>query len=113
MGSYANFVRGIVKNHRGLKLKLKKAGSKLTPFQYIHQTIAMTTMSVIVLGFILFVATKSFFFFMLISEVILVFFGSFIIYKFWVGFVDVQIRKYAREVDGDLLFVSEFFLVNL
>lgn len=113
MGSYTNFIRGIVKNQTGLKLKLKKAASKLTPFQYIHQTIGMTVMSLVALGFILFVATKKFLFFMLVSEIILVFLGSYIIYKFWVGFVDVQIRKYAREVDGDLLFISEFFLVNL
>ena len=35
------------------------------------------------------------------------------LFKFWFSFVDVQIRKYARTLEGDLLFVSEYFLVSL
>ena len=32
-----NLIRGIVKRNPKLKLKLKKASSKLTPFQYVYQ----------------------------------------------------------------------------
>ncbi len=112
MGSYTNFVRSLVKKNPELKLKLKKAGSKQTPFQYMHQTLFMTLFSYIALLVIIFLFFKR-----NISMMFLMFFLSvfllFIIFKFWLGYVDVQISKYGRELDGDLLFISEYFLVSL
>ena len=52
-----NFIRGIVKNHPEIKLKLKKAASKQTPFQYVYQTLAMTFMSLVFFLILLFLTT--------------------------------------------------------
>jgi len=43
-------------------------------------------------------------------------FGIFIvplIYNFFMGYIDVMIAKKGRELDGDLFYVSEYFLVSL
>jgi len=112
MGSYTNFVRGRVKANPNLKLKLKKAGSSQTVFQYMHQTLFMTLFSYIGFVVIIFLFFKKNFFLLFLIE----FLGIFLlplIYSFWLSYVDVQIRKYARELDGDLLFISEYFLVSL
>lgn len=112
MGSYTNLIRGIVKKNPILKLKLKKAGSKQTPFQYVHQSIFMTFFSIIVTSALIFLIFK--------HNLPYLFFGfGFVIllipmlYKFWISYVDVQINKYGRELDGDLLFVCEYLLVSL
>lgn len=109
---FTTFIRGIVRKNPHLKLKLKKAGSKQTAFQYVYQSVSMTIFSVLALAIIIFLATKSNFFAMLLG------FGGLIVltplvYGFWFSYVDVQIRKSGRELDSDLLFVSEYFLVSL
>ncbi len=109
---YTNFVRGLVKSNPKLKLKLKKAGSKQTPFQYVNQTITMTIFSIIAMIVILFMIFKGKILLFILYSIGLLFFSP-ILYKFWLSYVDVQIRKYARELDSDLLFVSEYFLVSL
>jgi flagellar protein FlaJ len=112
--SYATFVRSLVKKYSFLSLKLKKAGSPLTPFQYIHQTISMTIMSLIVLMVITFLFFKSSgFFTTLLVELVLVIFGIPLLFKFYLGYVDVQIQKYGRLLESDLLFISEYILVTL
>lgn len=109
---FTNFIRGIVQNNPQLKDKLKKSASKQTPFQYVYQTIFMTILSSVAMYFILFLLFKSNLFLFLIISLVGIFF-IFIMYKFWFSYVDVQIRQRARELDGDLLFVSEYFLVSL
>lgn len=107
-----NIIRGIVKSHPELKLKLKKAASKQTEFQYVYQTLTMTIMSLFFFIFLLFITTKkNMLIFMIGASIILIF--SPLVYTFWFNFVDVQIRKVGREIDSDLLFVSEYLLVNL
>jgi Flp pilus assembly protein TadB len=113
MGSYTNFVRLLVKKHPELKLKLKKAASKQTPFQYIHQSIFMTLFSVIGFSIIVFMVMYKFNLLYAILGVLAVILMFPIIFKFWFSYVDVQIRKKERELDGDLLFVSEYLLVSL
>lgn len=106
-------IRGIVKSHPALKLKLKRAGNKKTPYQYVYQTLFMTMISVgamLVLAYLFFQEN------VLMLIIVLLFIltiGTLIIYEFWLSFVDVQIQKAGREIDGDLLFVSEYFLVSL
>ena len=109
---FTNIIRGLVKKNPQLKLKLKKAGSKQTPFQYIYQTLTMTIMSYFALAILSYFVFKEEFFMMLIVQGIVILFLPFV-YSFWFSYVDVQIRRYARELDSDLLFVSEFFLVSL
>lgn len=112
-GIYTNFVRKIVKENPQIKLKLKKAGHKLTPFQYVNQTINMTIMSVIALLFIAYPFFKDNTLLLILVEISAAIILAPILFKFWFSFVDVQIRKYARNLEGDLLFVSEYLLVTL
>ncbi len=108
----SNFIRGIVKKNPQLKLKLKKAGSKQTPFQYVYQSLFMTGFSIAALGFVIYMVFNNNLFNLFLGFGFLILFSP-VLYRFWFGFVDVQIRKYGRELDGDILFVSEFFLVSL
>ena len=112
MGSYTNFIRGRVKANPSLKLRLKKAGLSQTPFQYIHQTLFMTLFSYIAVAVIVFLFFKKNLLLLILFEFLSLFLIP-IIYSFWLSYVDVQIRKYARDLDGDLLFISEYFLVSL
>ncbi len=110
--SFANFIRGFVKRHPELKLKLKQANSRLSPFQYIYQTITMTAFVVATFLIIGFMVTKGNIFNMLIGFGVVISLTPFF-YRFWLSYVDVQISKYSRELDADILFVSEYFLVSL
>jgi Flp pilus assembly protein TadB len=109
---FTNIIRGIVKKNPQIKLKIKKANSKQTPFQYLYQTITMTIMSSIAFFIIAFMITKNNPLHLLIG-ILFVFMMIPFLYRFWFSYIDVQIRKTARELDGDLLFVSEYFLVSL
>ena len=112
MELYTNYIRYRVRKIPNLKLKLKKSGTKLTPFQYIHQTLFMTLLSYVALVVLLFLFFKRKTFLLFVTE-----FSSIIlipfIYKFWLSYVDVQIAKYGRQLDDDLLFISEYLLVSL
>ncbi len=110
--SFANFIRGIVRNHPDLKLKLKKANSKQTPFQYVFQSFSMFVMSNIALLIIIILIFKNDIYMLLMSLGFLLLITP-IIYRFWFSYVDVQIKKYARQVDSDLMFVAEYFLVSV
>lgn len=110
--SYTNFVRSIVKKHPELKLKLKKGNSKLSEFQYINQTINVSVIISVMAAIFIFIFFK--------HKIEIVLFGILgiiflfpIIYKFFFSLIDVQIRQYARLLDSDLLFVSEYLLVTL
>jgi flagellar protein FlaJ len=105
-------LRGIVKRNPKLKLKLKKANSKLSPLQYVHQSIMMTIGSVIALIVIMYPFTKSNPTYMIFGALGMILFSP-VVYKFWFSYVDVLIQKYGRELEGDLLFVSEYLLVSL
>ena len=105
-------IRSIVKKNPQLKNKLKMAMSKQTPFQYVFQSLVMTIMSVGVVGFITFLFTKSNPALFLIGIGVTLLLIPFC-YSFWFRYIDVLITKKAREIDGDLLFVSEYFLVSL
>lgn len=105
-------MRGIVKKNPQLKLKLKRAGSKQTPLLYINQTITMTIFSMVFLGILAYLFFNNNFTNLLIAFLILVLSIPFV-YKFNLSYVDVLISKYGRELDSDLLFISEFLLVTL
>ena len=111
--NYTNFIRGLVKKNPNIKSKLKKAGSKQTPHQYMHQTVSMTIMSLLLFGAIVFMIFKNQIPLLIVGELGVIVLGTPLFFKFWVGYVDVLIRKYGRELDGDLLFISEYFLVTL
>ena len=108
----ANFIRGFAKKHPEMKLKLKQANSKLSTFQYMYQTLTMTLFSAIALGVIVFLFLKGNLFYLLFGEIGVLFIMP-LIYIFWLKTVDVQRRKLARELEADLLFVSEYLLVSL
>lgn len=108
----ANFIRGFVKRHPELKLKLKKSNSKQSPFLYMYQTLTMSVFSVVALGIIVFLFLKRNLVYLLLGEACVLFLLP-LLYLFWLSVVDVQIRKLGRDLDGDLLFVSEYLLVSL
>ena len=68
----------------------------------------MTILSSIGLLVIIFLLLKSNIFNLLLCLLGLIFITP-LIYNFWFSYIDVQIRKKGRELDGDLLFVSEYF----
>lgn len=107
-----NFIRGVVKNHPEIKLKLKKANSKQTPFQFVYQMFTLTIMSLIAFGVITFTVFKKDLIYFAFSIVVLIALIP-VIFKFLLSTIDVQISKYGRLIDGDLMFVSEYFLVSL
>jgi hypothetical protein len=106
------FIRGIVKRHPELKTKIGKALIKQSPFQYIYQVLSMTIMSTIALAAIIFLVTKHDLFLLMIGMGTVVI-AIPVMYRFWFGYIDVLIRKQARQLDSDLLFISEYFLVSL
>lgn len=110
--SYTNLVRSIVKKHPELKGKLKKGNSKLSEFQYVNQTITVSAMFTFAIGFVIFIFLKSNLQLLALGMIFTIFLYP-MIYKFLFTLVDVQIRKYARELESDLLFVSEYLLVTL
>lgn len=108
----ANFIRSLIKKNPELKTKLKQANSKLSTFQYMYQTVTMTVMSFIALDVIIFLFTKKnieLMFIALVASLMLIP----MLYKFWINVVTVQITKLGRELDADILFVSEYLLVSL
>ncbi|MCA9495723.1 MAG: type II secretion system F family protein [Nanoarchaeota archaeon] len=107
-----NFIRGLVKSNPELKFKLKKANSKLTPFQYVYQMLTMAIMTVIAMFILDYIIFKKDFLKLAIGFFVIIGLSP-LVYRFWFSYVDVQITKYGRLIDGDLLFVSEFFLVSL
>ncbi len=111
--TYTNFIRGLVKKNSNLKADLRKAGSKQSPFQYMNQTVVMTMMSVIAISIIVFLFFKNSILHLVFFEILVFMLFPFLMFKFWNSYVQVLIRKYGREIDSDLLFVSEFFLVTL
>jgi flagellar protein FlaJ len=113
MGWYTNLIRSLVKKHPELKIKLKKANSKQTPFQYIHQSIVMTIFMIIffeIISFLIFIKINIIY--MIISSIIIILLFP-LFFKFWYGYVDVLISKEAKRIDSDLLFLSEYLLVSL
>lgn len=112
MSSFTNFLRSIVKKHPELKLKLKMADLKLSPFQYVYQTVSMTVLSYVAFAIIIFLFTRHDWKILIIGELGFLFFIP-LFYKFWLSYVNVQIKKLGRDLDGDLLFVSEYLLVSL
>ena len=112
MGAYTNIVRGIVQRNQILKLKIKKAGIKSTPFQYVHQSIFMTFLSIGFIMLLVYLFLKNNFIYLFLGMLGSLFLTP-IIFKFWFSYIDVQIEKYKRTVEGDLLFICEYLLVSL
>lgn len=112
MSVFTNFIRSIVMKNPEIKLKLKKGMSKQTPFQYTFQMLSLSALSVGFFMFLAFMILKDDILTLLIVEGILLI-SSPLIFKFWFSSVDVMIRKEGRAIDGDLLFVSEYFLVSI
>jgi hypothetical protein len=103
----------IILKNPSLNLKLKKAYSKKTPRQYIEQTIQLSfffTIAITILYFsIVIKIDKS-----LLLYIPLIIIGFFYLsYTFFFSYIDVSISKVARSQDNDLLFILEFFLINL
>jgi len=110
--AFETFIRGIVKSNPTLKDKLQKADSKDSPFQYVYKMLTMTIFILITaLVFVYLISKKDMFFFGIGSLICL--FLSPLLFKIMISIVDVQIVKLGRELDGDLLFASEYLLVAL
>jgi len=78
----------------------------------VYQTLTLTGLSIVPIFIFVFILTKENILFLIIGMSISLFLIP-VFYSFFFRYVDVQIRKQARELDSDLLFVSEYFLVSL
>lgn len=104
-------IRKIVANNPSLSTKIKMAGIKQSPFQYVYQTLYLTgliTIGVLIFFIILFTGEPIMYFAIGGS-----FFLAPLIYSFLFQLVDVKARQLGRELDEDLLFISEYLLVVL
>ena len=107
-----SIIRRIVFSNPDLSKKLKLAGMNMSPFQYVFQTLYLT---------FLFAGGLSIFFVILFSDspmflvsliaIILVMIP--LVYLFLFRLVDVKGAQLGREIEGDILFVSEYLLVVL
>ncbi len=108
-----NIVKKIIFSHPELKNKLKKAQIAKKPKQYVLETIMSSfflSFGYLVLVYLFLKDAEVLTFLMGIFSSLLFFLFSFF---FFFNYVDVLIRQKAREQDTDLLFISEFFLINL
>ncbi|MCH8519337.1 MAG: type II secretion system F family protein [Nanoarchaeota archaeon] len=104
-------IRKIASKYPNLNHKLKLAGLNQSPFQYIFQTIALTGMicaGIFIFIFILFSSSPNFLT-LLIGSILAIP----LIYLFLFSIADVKAKQLGRELDRDLLFVSEYLLVTL
>lgn len=104
-------IRKIVASSPGLPQKIKLAGINKSPFQYVYQTLYLSILFVV--GFItiftlLFLGDDIYF--ILIAGTLL---AGPIIYFFLFQSATVKATQVGRELDGDLLFISEYLLVVL
>lgn len=104
-------IRKIVGSNPDLNNKIKLAGIKQSPFQYVYQTIYLTALiviSIMILAIILFPAEPAMYY--LIGAGLIL---TPVIYLFLFKIVDVKATQLGRQLDGDLLFISEYLLVVL
>jgi len=107
-----NFIKRTSLKHPELAFKLKKAGSYKSPYEFIYQTIYMTVLTYLFFFIIVYlVASHNLYYFLIGFLITLLFIPLF--YYFWFKILDVWITKEARDQEGDLLFISEYFLVML
>ena len=105
------FIRKVASKNPNLNRKLKLAGSNQSPFQYVFQTVYLSGMlgvGVFIFIFILF-SSDPIFPTLVIANLLLIP----IVYLFLFSIVDVKATQLGRELDRDLLFVSEYLLVTL
>lgn len=108
---FKEFIRKLTSKYPTLNQRLKLAGSTQSPFQYVFQTVylsAMLGVGIFIFIFILF-SSEPIFLTLIIGNILLVP----LIYLFLFSIVDVKATQLGRELDRDLLFVSEYLLVTL
>lgn len=111
MAIFKQLIRKIVSKHPELKKDLQKAGMSQSPFQYTFQTIYLTGLMVIGMLFfvIILFAGEPILIFLILGIVIL----APLIYFFLFSLVKVKASQLGRELEGDILFISEYLLVVL
>ena len=105
-------VRVLVKRSPQLKLKLKMANLEQTPFQYVFQTLTLTFLTYFFCVFFLVLVLRQNILYLAVGITGTTLLIS-AIYMFWFRYVDTKIKKLSRELDNDLVFVSEYFLILL
>lgn len=108
---FKELIRKIASKYPNLKKDLKLAGLEQSPFQYIFQTLYLTGLFIVgtLVLFIILFADSNYLFFLIVGTLALTPF----VYLFLFEIVYVKAKKLARELDGDLLFISEYLLVLL
>ena len=98
--------------HPELKRKLLMAKLTSEPAAYLRKTTisALLLAGLVCFAYLLF--SKSFGF-SLVFFLLLAFISFFLFYSVLVHIVDIRIRKYAREIDREVLFAGRFLLVKL
>jgi pilus assembly protein TadC len=96
----------------GLKNRLRMAGMRDTPEQYVGKALSQAVMMALMLGVLAFFfaqKNKS-----SMGMVLLVFLASFfLIYTVALRTVDARISRRAKEIDKDVLFAGRFLLIKL
>ena len=108
---FKEIIRKIVSKNPNLSKKLKLAGMNQSPFQYVFQTLYLTGLFVIgfcVFFIILFAGTSTMYWAIAITIGLMPF-----VYSFLMKLVDVKANQFGRELEGDILFISEYLLVVL
>lgn len=105
-------IRKTVSNHPELKNKLKLAGMSMSPFQYVFQTYSLTGMLIGGLSILFFILFSNDVGTMLLLILITISSAPFV-YKFLFQLADVKATQLGRELESDILFISEYLLVVL
>ncbi len=111
MAIFKQFIRKLVSKNPQLKKDIQRSGMVQSPFQYIFQTIYLTglmSVGMLVFVFVLF-AGEPILIFLVLGILVL----TPLIYFFLFSLVKVKVSQLGRDLEGDILFVSEYLLVVL
>lgn len=102
----------LARHYPTLKRKLSIAGIDKTPEKYVEQSfiISFLVTAILTVGALLFLlGLETSLWFLIVFFV----FAFLILFQIMIRVVDVEIRKYAKEIDRDVLFAGRFLLVKL
>lgn len=108
---FKQLIRKIVNNNPTLNNRIKLAGLKQSPFQYVFQTLYLTGLIVTasLIFFVILFTGEPVMYYAIVGSIVM----TPLIYLFLFQLVDVKAKQLGRELDGDLLFISEYLLVVL
>ena len=108
-----SLIRNIERKNPILKDKLKSTFVSKTSFEYIKQTIFLSFIFSLTTFILILLIFKNFsLVFLLLNFIICLFIFS-VAYLFFFKSIDVKMVQIRREIDSDLIFICEFFLISI